>query len=148
MNLPLLSWMWIVNGNIRSKYNISNSIQFFILVTYWFVLISLFPIGRHLHFSLRIWKQKIRRHLALLSTSWRCLGSLTCVFMLWKANMPFPIHIMKALSSLQKKSLHEENSRALPTFWIWRVKLRMLIAIYCPHSWSKWLIRMDSVLSA
>jgi hypothetical protein len=46
--------MWIVNGNARSKYNIPHSKQFFILVFFWWFLLSLFPIGRDLHFSLRI----------------------------------------------------------------------------------------------
>ncbi len=46
--------MWIANGNARSKYNIPHSKQFLILVFYWLVFLSLIPIGRDLHFSLRI----------------------------------------------------------------------------------------------
>jgi hypothetical protein len=46
--------MWIVNGNARSKYNIPHSKQFFILVSIGWFLLSLNPIGRDLHFSLRI----------------------------------------------------------------------------------------------
>jgi hypothetical protein len=47
--------MWIVNGYAHSKYNIPHSKKSFILVSYigWFLL-SLFPFGRHLHFSFRI----------------------------------------------------------------------------------------------
>jgi hypothetical protein len=50
--------MWIVNSNAHSKYNIPHSKKFVILVSYWLVFTSLFPIGRHLHFSLRIWIEK------------------------------------------------------------------------------------------
>jgi hypothetical protein len=42
--------MWIVNGNAHSKYNIPHSKKCFILISYWLVLLFLFPIGLHLHF--------------------------------------------------------------------------------------------------
>jgi hypothetical protein len=40
--------------HIQNTYNNPHSKQFFILVSKWLVLFSLFPIGRHLHCSLRI----------------------------------------------------------------------------------------------
>jgi hypothetical protein len=96
-------------------------------------LFSLFPIGQHLHFSLRIQTAE---------------------------NTPtsrFTIHIMKVLRQSPirvhdvvgkfaiyyphhegayfiAKRFHEEISMVLPTSWMWNVKLRMCIAIYYPHS--------------
>jgi hypothetical protein len=47
--------MWIVNGNVHSKYNIPQSKQFFSLSSIGWFLLSLFPIGPDLHFSFQIW---------------------------------------------------------------------------------------------
>jgi hypothetical protein len=46
--------MWIVNGNTHSKYNNPHSKQFLYLSPIGWFLFSLFPIGRHLYFSLQI----------------------------------------------------------------------------------------------
>jgi hypothetical protein len=46
--------MWIVNGNAHSKYNIPHSKNFLSLSPIGWFLLSLFPIGQHLHFSFQI----------------------------------------------------------------------------------------------
>ncbi len=60
----------------------------------WFLL-SLFPIGQHLHFvSCQLSTSQI------IYTSERWIGSLPYMFMMWWANLPSTTSIMKAPSSL------------------------------------------------
>jgi hypothetical protein len=46
--------MWVVNSNVHLKYNIPHSKIFLSLSSIGWILLSLFPIGRDLHFSFRI----------------------------------------------------------------------------------------------
>ncbi len=93
--------MWIINGKTHSKFNIPHSKQIIILVSYWlFFLLSLFLFDSFYIFHYEYGLQKIRQHLNLLSTSWRCLSCLLWVLMMWKANVPSTVFTRKVLSSL------------------------------------------------
>jgi hypothetical protein len=65
----------------------------------WFLL-SLIPIGRDLHFSLRIRIAQNTPSSRFTIHIMKVLRQCLCVFMMWQANLPFTIRIMKALSSL------------------------------------------------
>ena len=59
-----------------------------------------FPIGWHLHFSLRIRIAKNTPKSHITIHIMKVLSGLLCVFMMWRANLSSTIHIMNALSSL------------------------------------------------
>jgi hypothetical protein len=107
--------MWIVNGQAHSKFNIPHSKQFFPLSSIGWFLLSLFPIGRDLQFSLRI---RIAENMP------------TCRFMYYPHHegakrSPIRIHDVEGKSVVNyphhecaefiAKCFHEENSMALPT---------------------------------
>ncbi len=64
------------------------------------ILLSLFPIGRDLHFLSQIQIAENTPTSRFTIHIMKVLGSLLCVFMMWRANLLFTIRIMKALSSL------------------------------------------------
>jgi hypothetical protein len=95
--------MWLVNGNTHLKYNIPNSKQFLSLSPIGWFLLSLFPIGQHLHFSLQI-------RIAKTTPTSR----LTIHIMKVLRQSPMPVHEVAGKSAVYYL-YHEEINSALPT---------------------------------
>jgi hypothetical protein len=106
--------MWVVNGTAHSKYNIRHSKKFLSLPPIGWFLLSLFPIGRHLHLSFQIW---IAENTPTSRFTIRIMKVLR--------QSPMRIHDVVGKSAIYyphhedayfiAKCLHEEINSALPT---------------------------------